>query len=379
MRITPTFQLKTNIFLSLGLTMCAGASYAQNMVVTPKGLAPYTYFRDTPPRASNGLEDGFEGLERCLLRSKTPNGTATLDGDFGTVSSVRLYYLAAGGDGGTGSNGGGGGSSAVFHNGSLVRIANGGDGSAEATAVRGEFFVKKGDTLGWVIGGGGGSGVPGAAGGGGGAGWTGGGAGSASAPGKGGGTAPGQGGAGGHYGTAGSGNNGGVSTYPDGNTAATTNNDFGPTVDYYRWQYLANGTTLWVNMRRAATPTVPGSPPPFLTQATWYGFAGTTSGHGGAWGQSGAPTGYFGSAMANGGFMFAGDEIIYSNTDWSVFNVRRAMLKGVGQFVDNDKMELSRDRETITRFNEQWPDNGNHPGQVVFLYHALKCNILTSN
>lgn len=353
--------------------------------VTPGSLSGYTYFPPSKQSSGSGGGDAsgrVEALQKCYVAVKQPDVTFKIaEPDFYGLKSIRVYYKAAGGNGGSGINGGGGGSSAILLNGAVLAIAPGAAGGKTSDTIKGDFQVAPGDTVRVISGGGGGSGVPNEAGGGGGAGWRGGGAGSSTAPGQGGSSVPGQGGAGANPGTPGIDSNGGVSTYPDGNSAPLGNTS-GP--DYYQ---QPEDSTTWrrLDAKSPATPTRWGSAGvPKRNNSSFL--RDYLPGFGGGWGRAGSPApalewsfpmsstyrpAYF---SQTGGTLFVPSCGGYNCS----FTQDRYSLSDVGKFPDPTSFELTRVAATNGSQQSGWdkPEISNLPGQVVFMYSAVECTLL---
>lgn len=385
---------------SMAALAAADCAHSQ-VTVTPGTVSGFNFFPPKPAVAVIGTSDGkpVEGLNKCYRGQHLPDASYVLNSkSFWSGNTIRMYYKILGGDGGLSANGGGGGSSILFQNGNVVAIGPGGDGNKEAKEVFGEFWVKPGDVLRLITGGGGGTGVPGAAGGGGGAGWKGGGAGGMYTPGKGGTDNPGAGGTGGgasQYGTAGVNSNGGVSMFPDGNSAPTGN---GPN---YTWHWASIGWGLpgypgaqtRADTRWPATPSRNGS---FGVPVAALPYNACVSGHvagfGGAWGMGGAHAPFFylpcpnvdGSATAT----------IISNPDGTGTSYTgRHVWEGNDGPQDRDSLKVARSESfpnpesfVSTRVNNGYyitsgwltgaGSNGSLPGQITLMYSSVDCSLL---
>lgn len=369
------------------------AAFSGTVVVTPGSLAGYTYFPKAQVSGSGAGGGGGENvttLQRCLYAPESPDKTVTVANDmFDYDKDLSFYYRMVGGNGGAGFNGGGGGSSAILLNGAKVAVAPGGNGGSVAAEVAGFVKIKKGDTLRFITGGGGGDGYGSpAVGGGGGAGYTGGGGGASKASGsisageaalavgRGGGDTPGVGGAvaGGFAGTSGSGMTGGVSTYPSGSSSPV-----GTAGGINSWYYHEIYGAPWVTstLRHPATATIMGSPNGGMN----YGFF---SGGGGSLGNGGSHAFNVQPSYCNGSSVnvHTTDDHTYVNdngpcyTYYNWYNYKRARSMFFPPHTSD--MKLTRAYPTVTNngYNPQNSVAGSFPGQIIGMYQAPVCGIL---
>lgn len=394
------------------------------VVATPNSLAGYTYF---PPFTSSGgggtssVGDEVSTLQRCVFTPTAGDQTVTVNGQllYGYTKPIAINYTMAGGDGGFGYAGGGGGSSAILLNGAAIDIARGGNGGEVAPIKYGRFTVKANDSIRLVTGGGGGGGISytdtisfhRTIGGGGGAGFTGGGAGGSSAnkaistpdeiiqaAGKGGALTPGQGGyvLGGNNGTSGIGNQGGVSTFPDGSSApigsasssryvisSTLHNTYVSLNEPVPSRIPATMTNLGSFSRYALAGAnysysvyttvqgrlngqpkqLPGGPTVSTTNHLLFG------GGGGAAGRSGTNFVYL--TVAGGGYGTLGDLSI----DWSGQKNRLGahIFQPEGHTI-NSFPRPTNDLNLTKTYNDGI--SGSPPGQIVLGYQAPVCGLL---
>lgn len=354
--------------------------------VTPASVSGYEFF---PPEFGSGGSgtggDRGEAMLNCIRFIDQGDQTFNLLArDFYTLEAIRVYYQMYGGDGGTSSNGGGGGSSAILQNGSAVVVAPGGDGGLKASIRKGEFWVKPNDIIRIVTGGGGGAGQVGHSGGGGGAGWRGGGAGGAYTPGKGGSTINGAGGTGTMPGTSGSGFNGGVSTYPDGNSSPG-----GPSSDNSYGFFVTSSGYMMDQYRHPATPTGSGSGArPWAGSQIITDGMFTSGGYGGAFGWGGSPTitaHYdlsFGGAWGFQGFKDYVYFTIGRNSIAGSVNTDKKYISGLSDRTPLDPRSFKINRapmvwqKTINGAAYTYSEEGALPGQVILKYSAPDCNLL---
>lgn len=372
------------------LIASSGLAHAQRvMIATPGALAKYTYFGGDGGGGDTGPRE--EKLQSCLYTAASPDVTVRADpAAFYSLKEVRGYFRAFGGDGGSGVNGGGGGSSAILVNGAVIGVAPGGNGAVVAAPeTKGEFVLKPNDTVRLISGGGGGAGAVGWAGGAGGAGWRGGGAGSASAPGMGGTTTGGAGGGGSIPGTAGNVHNGGVSTYPDGNSIPV-GNSLSDTFRFtyhakYEWDDSDTDRILQDDYRIPATPTRSGSyarPVPLnqmpFCKVTYSG------GFGGAWGIGGSPVpeNQWSCVYANpSNTVAATNNMLYTSMCGGLnCNVKQntytmsltSKYSESTDFLSNTR--IANGRSQINGYENT--DKGSLPGQIVLMYHSIDCTLL---
>lgn len=385
--------------LILALAISAGCfgqlsvAIAAPVVVTPGSMAGYTYF----PPATTGSGSGGSGtdnvgtLQRCFWTPPAGDHTVNLANsnwyDYGDTRPLTLYYMVAGGNGGNNPGGGGGGSSAILKNGSLAALGPGGDGGMTSTATEGTVQLIKTDVLRFITGGGGGPGATnysgwGAgsywllSGGGGGAGYTGGGGGGSSQSsitaaqlgtlwgntgGKGGRATPGAGGVSDSPsnipGTSGSGMNGGIGVYPDGNSAAVGAVLTNPAGTYY----ITCDGTCYGQWKHRATPTIGGSHGFPVIQHSGS-MRGTTSGGGGALGIGGSPS---------AGLVY--DAFVPSGTVSTSPNTPSAAGNGSGSFFTGVRMSSYTPPTSLALTR---PAGLSVPGQIVVMYQAPVCSIL---
>ena len=349
---------------------------------TPGSVSSLTYYPPSSGGTGGGSADGSDGargesLSKCYRGKHANDATYYLNADsFYTLEKIKVYYKIFGGDGGGSSNGGGGGSSVLMLNGATVAFGAGGSGGQIAQEVRGEFEVKPGDTLRLITGGGGGAGVAGAAGGGGGAGWFGGGAGGSNSPGAGGSNVAGAGGQGGFFGTSGVGNQGGVSTFPDGSTApsgsATTANIPSLGGGYY---YLASNAKSY---RWPATATRVGSPGAPNGNASYACFSGRIGGFGGSLGVGGShPVELHSKCSTDAGYVQTGfNGNIYSIINEGNPNYRNVYMAKSIDFAEPTSFTSTRINNGSSEYNGgQTGALGSIPGQIVLYYNAIDCSL----
>ena len=365
-------SLLTSIFVGLFAISNAQAG----ITPTPGTVSGFEFF---PPslggsgNGSSGEADGSRGeaLTKCYRGKHAPDATYLLKPDsFYTLDSVRVYYKIFGGDGGGSTNGGGGGSSVVLLNGSPVAMGPGANGGTSASEKKGEFIVKPGDTLRLITGGGGGAGSPGTIGGGGGAGWFGGGAGGSSTAGIGGTNSAGGGGTGTYWGTSGVGNNGGVTTYPDGNSFGLGT----PTNSGVNGGYYSTATNRW-----PAQPTRVGSHNMPTTTNNWACYSGQIGGFGGSFGIGGsklntsftcgsdAGTDYT-LAYFNGTTQSSARGTYYRYTEYTMANA--ANFQEPSSFVNTRINNGTTSTSGITSAGV-----GSLPGQIVLYYSSVDCSL----
>lgn len=371
------------------LSVCSLAHAQRVIIATPGTLAKYTYFGGDGGGGDTGPRE--EKLQSCLYTATSPDVTLRADpAAFYSLKEVRGYYRAFGGDGGTGVNGGGGGSSAILLNGSVMAVAPGGNGaSVSAPETKGEFIIKPNDTIRMVSGGGGGAGAAGWAGGAGGAGWRGGGAGSAYAPGIGGSTTGGAGGGGSIPGTAGNVHNGGVSTFPDGNTTPV-GNSLSDTFRFtyhakYEWDDSDFDRIYQDDYRIPSTPTRSGSyARPIPLGQMPYCKVTYSGGFGGAWGVGGSPVpeNQWSCVLVSPSdtLSASNNTLITSmcggqNCGWKQNSYTMSLTTKYAEatdFLQNTRVANGNSKE----YGHDGPDKGSLPGQIVLMYHSIDCNLL---
>lgn len=383
-----------------------GAASAGTVVVTPGSLAGYTYF---PKAESSGGGSGGSGtdnvgtLQRCFWTPPAGDHTVNLSNsnwyDYGDTRPITFYYKIAGGNGGANYSGGGGGSSAILKNGTEVKVAPGGSGGSSNTGSQisptqeGSFTATKSDILRFVTGGGGGDGAVYAGygyyyslvGGGGGAGYMGAGGGASSGVGgmlpaeaevklvnmggKGGSTTPGAGGvpfSGTQYGTAGVGMNGGVATYPDGNSAPVGTTPTG--LQGYTYYCDVSGP-CYGQYRFPAKPGVNGSHamPLFYSSGSMIGIA---AGGGGALGFSGTGITYITYDSYRSGMLSTSPGTPSSNGNYSTMTSFGA---NINYYPAPTTLNLTRAPRTDVGSGTT---GGGLSGQIVMMYQAPVCSIL---
>lgn len=384
-----------------------GAVSAGTVVVTPGSLAGYTYF---PKAESSGGGSGGSGtdnvgtLQRCFWTPPAGDHTVTLSNsnwyDYGDTRPITFYYKMAGGNGGSSYAGGGGGSSAILKNGTEVKVAPGGSGGNSNTGSQisptqeGSFTATKSDILRFVTGGGGGDAAVYSGygyhysfvGGGGGSGYMGGGGGASSSVGamtpavadvqlvnmggKGGSTTPGAGGvpySGTQYGTAGIGMNGGVATYPDGNSAPVGT---APTA-YQNFTYycdINSSPTCYGQYRFAAKPTLNGSHalPLFYSSGSMIGIG---AGGGGALGYSGTGVAYMTYDSYRSGNLWTSPGGPSSGGNYTTLN---SFGTSIMYYPAPTTLNLTR----APRTDAGGMTGGGLSGQIVLMYQAPVCSIL---
>lgn len=386
------------------LMLAASCASAAPVVATPGSMAGYTYF---PKAVISGGSSGGSGtdnvgtLQRCFWTPTAGDQTVNLSNsnwyDYGDTRPITFYYKMAGGDGGANYSGGGGGSSAILKNGTEIKVAPGGVGSNSnpnkiAPTLEGSFTATKSDILRFVTGGGGGDGAAYAGygyfysfvGGGGGSGYMGGGGGASSGVGamlpadaeikltnmggKGGTTTPGAGGvpfSGTQYGTAGSGMNGGVATYPDGNTAPVGTTPTG--LQSYTY-YCDIGGPCYGQYRFPARPGVNGSHamPLFYSTGSMIGIA---AGGGGALGYSGTGAAYMTYDSYRSGMLSTSPGTPSSNGNYSSYtNFGTSIM----YYTAPTTLNLTR----APRTDAGGTTGGGLSGQIVLMYQAPVCSIL---
>lgn len=368
------------------------------VIVTPGTPTGYNFFPPPGKEIAGGSGGGSGGMsgngegngrgeafQRCVrFVEKGDMNFRALPSSFYSVPSIRVYYQMHGGDGGPTANGGGGGSSAILVNGVVVAVAAGADGNQKSVLNKGEFWVNPNDTIRVISGGGGGSGAWGHSGGGGGAGWRGGGGGGAYTPGKGGTTTPGAGGSGSMPGTAGVGNNGGVSTYPDGGTS-----QFPAAMPSFPFAF--NVTERWIvtdHYRWPATPTRSGSASRSYSgnspQSGYY----ESGGFGGAFGWGGSHTArttyelWFGSIWGHN----SSNEELRMTSGLNMANIMydHSYTSNVQMRARSDN-NFQIDRKPLTWEKQEsghyqtYIENGGVPGQVALMFNAPDCSLLNNS
>jgi hypothetical protein len=164
---------RRHALLAACLTACA-AGWAAPVVLTPGSVAVHSIYPAIPPANSGGGTTlPIETLSTCVVSPTAGDRTIVLSSRnwYGYTKPVKVYYKMVGGGAGVTLYAGGtaypqmasaGGSSAILKNGVLVGSANGMNAGASARNVSaGTFTVSSTDTIRFITGGGGGSGVVG--------------------------------------------------------------------------------------------------------------------------------------------------------------------------------------------------------------------------
>ncbi|CAN7620837.1 hypothetical protein LJR189_004658 [Acidovorax delafieldii] len=385
--------------------LAAACASAAPIVATPGSMAGYTYFPKAQAATGGSGSSGTDNvgtLQRCFWTPPAGDHTVTLSNsnwyDYGDTRPITFYYKIAGGNGGANYSGGGGGSSAILKNGTELKVAPGGNGGSSnlsnqiSPAQEGSFTATKADVLRFVTGGGGGDGaIYGGngyyysfVGGGGGAGYMGGGGGASASVGamspadaevklinmggKGGGTTTGAGGvpfSGTQYGTAGSGMNGGVATYPDGNSAPVGTTPIG--LQNYTYYCDVSGP-CYGQYRFPAKPGINGSHamPLFYSSGSMIGIA---AGGGGALGYSGTGITYITYDSYRSGMMSTSPGTPSSNGNYSTMTTYGTSLM---YYSVPTTLNLTR----APRTEAGGSTGGGLSGQIVLMYQAPVCSIL---